>query len=157
MGLSPGIAIRPARPAEKPLLDALCFRAKAHWGYDADFMAKCRPALCVAAAAIGAGRVFVAAGVEGHPLGVAALDLANPDTALLDLLFVEPGRIGTGLGAALFRHAADAARTNCATSLDIEADPFAAGFYERMGARRIGMVASGVIPERWLPLYRLDL
>jgi hypothetical protein len=42
-------------------------------------------------------------------------------------------------------------------SLDIEADPFAAGFYERMGARRIGTVASGVIPGRWLPLYRLDL
>jgi GNAT superfamily N-acetyltransferase len=155
--LTQSIAIRPARPAERPLLDALCFRAKAHWGYDAEFMAKCRPALCVAAAAIAAGRVFVAVDAEGRPLGVAALDLASADTAVLDLLFVEPGRIGSGLGAALFRHAANAARNARAMSLDIEADPFAAGFYERMGARRIGTVASGVIPGRWLPLYRLDL
>ena len=125
--------------------------------YDAEFMAKCRPALCVAEAAIAGGRVFVAVDAEGRPLGLAALDRTNPDTALLDLLFVEPARIGTGLGAALFIHAANAARSHQAASLDIEADPFAAGFYERMGARRIGMVASGVIPGRWLPLYRLDL
>jgi GNAT superfamily N-acetyltransferase len=151
------IAIRPAQPAEKPALDALCFRAKAHWGYDAAFMAKCRDALRVTEAAIAARLVFVAADPEDCPLGVAALDLASPDSALLDLLFVEPSRIGSGLGAVLFRHAAAVARSRQARVLDIQADPFAAGFYERLGAHRIGMVASGVIPGRMLPLYRLDL
>ena len=152
--MTPGIALRPARPGEKPALDALCFRAKAHWGYDADFMARSRDALRVPDTAIRAGLAFVAADAD-RPLGVAALTIETPDIALLDLLFVEPAMIG--IGAALFELAAATARAVGAIRLDIHADPFAAGFYDRMGARRIGDVPSGVIPGRLLPLYRLDL
>ena len=38
------------------------------------------------------------------------------------------------------------------TSLLIEADPNAVGFYEAMGADRIGEVPSGSLPGRTLPL-----
>jgi|HubBroStandDraft_1064217.scaffolds.fasta_scaffold00373_4 GNAT superfamily N-acetyltransferase len=152
-----GITLRLARPGERDLLDALCFRAKAHWGYDSTFMAKCRPGLRVPAATIRAGLAVVAADAADRPLGVAALGLALADAISLDLLFVEPGEIGTGLGAALFRHAAKLARARRAAHLEIESDPFATGFYDRMGARRIGDVPSGVVPGRMLPLYRLDL
>ena len=151
------LAIRPARHPEKPALDALCFRAKAHWGYDADFMAKCRDALCLSEAAIASGLAFVAADAADWPQGVAALALDDRGRALLDLLFVEPATIGRGIGAALFAHAAAAARQAGARRLEIQADPFAAGFYDRMGARRIGEVPSGIVPGRMLPLYRLDL
>jgi GNAT superfamily N-acetyltransferase len=159
--VTPGITLRPARPDEKPALDALCFRAKAHWGYDADFMARSRDALRVPDSAIRAGLAFVAADAD-RPLGVASFGVASlavetPDIAQLDLLFVEPAMIGTGIGAALFELAAATARAAGATRLDIHADPFAAGFYDRMGARRIGDVPSDVIPGRLLPLYRLDL
>ena len=44
-----------------------------------------------------------------------------------------------------------------ATELYIEADPFAAAFYERMGAVRVGEVPSASIPGRVLPAYRTDL
>ncbi len=154
--MRPGLVLRPALLAEKPALDALCFRAKAHWGYDADFMTRCRDVLRVPEAAILDGLAFVAAEAE-LALGVAALDLSEPGPALLDLLFVEPKMIGRGIGAALFRLAAATARSKGAAQLDIEADPFAAGFYEYMDARRIGSVPSGVIPGRMLPLYRLEL
>jgi GNAT superfamily N-acetyltransferase len=155
--LTPGIVIRPARLDEREALDALCFRSKAHWGYDAAFMTKCRDALRVSETAIRAGLVFVATDGADPPIGVAALGTGAPGIVMLDLLFVEPDRIGTGIGAALFRHAATAAQAGQAESLDIHADPFAAGFYDRMGARRIGEVPSDVLPGRVLPLYRLDL
>jgi GNAT superfamily N-acetyltransferase len=154
--MMPGFVLRPARLAEKPALDDLCFRAKAHWGYDADFMARSREALRVPEASILEGLAFVATEDE-RPLGVAALDLPAYGPVLLDLLFVEPDAIGTGIGAALFQLAATIARSEGAAFLDIHADPFAAGFYERMGAGRIGSVPSDVIPGRMLPLYRLEL
>lgn len=154
--MRPELVLRPALLAEKPALDALCFRAKAHWGYDTDFMARCRDVLRVPEAAILEGLTFVAADGE-QLLGVVSLELPAAEPAQLDLLFIEPAMIGSGIGATLFRLAAATARSKGATQLDIEADPFAAGFYDRMGARRIGLVPSGVIPGRMLPLYRLEL
>jgi hypothetical protein len=41
--------------------------------------------------------------------------------------------------------------------LRIEADPFAATFYEHVGAIRAGRVASQSIPGRELPLYFMDV
>jgi GNAT superfamily N-acetyltransferase len=151
-----GLILRPARLQEKPALDELCFRAKAHWGYDSDFMVRSREALRVPETAIRDGLACVAT-AGGQPRGVAALELVENGPVLLDLLFVEPAFIGSGIGAALFRWAAAAARVRGAEALEIHADPFAAKFYERMGARGIGSVPSGVIPGRRLPLYRLDL
>jgi hypothetical protein len=42
-----GQRIRPARPSEAHALTALVLRSKAHWGYDAGFMAQVRPVLTV--------------------------------------------------------------------------------------------------------------
>src|SRR5687768_14923343 len=39
--------IRRARPDEAEHLTALTLRSKAHWGYDADFMAACVPSLTI--------------------------------------------------------------------------------------------------------------
>ena len=41
--------------------------------------------------------------------------------------------------------------------MTILADPHAAGFYERMGARFLRMAPSDTIPGRELPFYGLDL
>ena len=46
--------------------------------------------------------------------------------------------MGTGVGRALFDHAMKTAAAAGAAAVKIEADPHAEGFYERMGARRIG-------------------
>ncbi len=37
------------------------------------------------------------------------------------------------------------------SAIDIDADPGAVGFYERMGGRRVGEAPSGSIPGRMLP------
>ena len=41
------VIFRLAHPAEAPLLSDLALRSKRHWGYDDDFMNRCRPQLMV--------------------------------------------------------------------------------------------------------------
>ena len=81
----------------------------------------------------------------------------EPDTLDLDKLFVEPQRIRTGIGRALIAHAINEARRRGATRLTILSDPYAAGFYERNGARLIGEAPSDAIPGRSVPLYEIKL
>jgi GNAT superfamily N-acetyltransferase len=81
----------------------------------------------------------------------------EPDTLDLDKLFVEPKWIRTGVGRALLAHAIVEARRRGADRLTIVSDPYAAGFYQRNGARRIGEAPSDAIPGRSLPLYEVRL
>ena len=81
----------------------------------------------------------------------------QPDTLDLDKLFVEPQRIRSGVGSALVARAIDEARRRGAKRLTILSDPYAAGFYERNGARLIGEAPSDAIPGRSLPLYKIKL
>ena len=77
--------------------------------------------------------------------------------AELEWLFVTPQAIGNGVGAALFADALTIARTAGCAQLRIQADPHAGGFYERMGARRIGEAPSASIPGRMNPVYTIDV
>jgi GNAT superfamily N-acetyltransferase len=145
--------IRPARPDEAPALSALCRRSKAHWGYDADFMAASEKALTIPPALIAEGRVLVAEDGAGNIAGVAStapLDAAgNYD---LVHLFVEPGAIGTGAGRMLFAAIVALIKAEGGKRLEIIADPFAEEFYLRQGAIRVGEAPSESIPGRMLPL-----
>jgi GNAT superfamily N-acetyltransferase len=150
--------IRSASVGEAAALTALTHRSKAIWGYDEAFMAAARAVLEVTEADITAGRVWVAQDQAGRLLGVASIGALGPRGALqLDTLFVDPAAMGLGVGADLFRRAALEAARLGARSLLIEADPNAAGFYTRMGARWIGETPSEAIAGRLLPLLALDL
>ncbi len=141
--------LRPARRTELAELSALCLRSKAHWGYDAEFMAACRAELTLSAKDLDASLLQVAE-QGGLAIGVAQLGLQG-NKAELDKLFVEPGHIGSGIGRALFAWAAQAARDAGAGEMVIESDPAAAPFYRRMGARDAGTAPSGAIAGRELP------
>lgn len=69
---------------------------------------------------------------EGEIVGFGEL-LFAADTAILDDLWIDPAKIGSGYGRKLFAHLRLLAEQRGATRLAIEADPYAAGFYERMG------------------------
>jgi GNAT superfamily N-acetyltransferase len=151
-------SIRPARIEEAPALSELCIRSKGAWGYDAAFMALARAVLQVNPGQIAAGNVWVATGVDGEVTGMVALGPSEQRNTLdLDKLFVEPQYIRTGVGRALIAHAIDEARRRDAKRLTILADPNAAGFYERIGARWIGKAPSDAIPGRSVPLYEIKL
>ena len=150
--------IRLARIEEAAALFELCIRSKAFWGYDEIFIALVRAAFEGLREQAAAENVWVATGADGEVVGMVALGPSGrPNTLDLDKLFVEPRRIRTGVGRALLGHAIAEARRRGADRLTILADPNAAGFYERNGARLIGTAPSDAIPGRSLPLYEIKL
>lgn len=107
---------------------------------------------------IAAGDVWVATLADGSIAGLVVLGPGDrPDALDLDKLFIEPRHIRSGSGRILIAHAIDEARRRGARRLTILADPYAAGFYERNGARLVGEAPSDAIPGRSLPLYEIDL
>ncbi len=146
------VTLRPARPGEAAELTELVLRSKAHWGYDAEFLARVRPALTLAEDHLPTTMV---AEYDGRAAGVATI-IGEPPEGELDLLFVDPWAIGKGVGKALFLDAADRARALRFTRLLIESDPYAEAFYLRMGAVRIGERVSPAT-GRSLPLLAISI
>jgi GNAT superfamily N-acetyltransferase len=145
-----------AKLEEASSLTALCVRSKAHWGYDAAFRKLSAVALTVNEDDIAAGRVLVAVDDAGRMIGMACV-LSEGESSDLDSLFVDPPAIGSGAGRALFEAAIILARRQGARRMTILADPNAAAFYERMGARYLRHAPSDAIPGRTLPFYEYDL
>jgi GNAT superfamily N-acetyltransferase len=150
------VRVRSAEPGESQSLTALCVRSKAHWGYDAAFMTLSAATLNVNEADIALGRVLVAVDDAGRAIGMACV-VPDGDMADLDALFIDPPAIGSGAGRALFDAAVALARKQGAGRMTILADPNAAAFYERMGARFLRNAPSDAIPGRTLPFYEYDL
>jgi GNAT superfamily N-acetyltransferase len=146
------VTVRPGRPEEAADLTELIMRSKAYWGYDEEFMARCRPALTLHPADMVPKRVAVA-DLDGRAAGVVAIT-GTPPEADLDLLFVDPWAIGSGVGRRLYEHALEVVRDHGFAALLIEADPQAEPFYLRMGAVRIGDSISPTT-SRALPLLRV--
>jgi N-acetylglutamate synthase-like GNAT family acetyltransferase len=152
------IGIRAAQLQEASEISELCVRSKAVWGYDETFMALTRRALEVKPEHIDAGDVWVAIDPEGGIAGIVALGPSDRANALdLAKLFVAPQRIGSGMGRMLLGYAMAEARRRGARRLTILSDPYAAGFYERNGAIRIGVAPSDAVPDRMLPLFEIRL
>lgn len=149
------LRLRPARIDELGALTELCLRSKAVWGYDEAFMRACRAELALAPRDLQTSRIQIAE-LDGKLIGVAQVAVAGTE-ASLEKLFVEPDVLRAGAGRRLFAWAAEAAREQGASTLVIEADPDAAPFYRRMGARDDGFAPSGSIPGRLLPRLKLDL
>ncbi len=151
------LIIRPARTGEGSILTALCVRSKAHWGYDPAFMAAAARLLRIRESEIEAGGVLVAF-EAAQPCGVAViLPLRRPHWCELSHLFVAPESFGRGVGRALFDAAVALAVDRGAQHVSILSDPNAAAFYEKLGARRCGEAPSGVVPNRMLPLYEIQV
>lgn len=150
------IRLRPAIAGEEAALSALCLRSKAHWGYDAQFLAAVAPYLRVTPDAIAKGHATVAQDGRGNVVGICQI---APDGhgGTLDLLFIEPSAIGMGVGRALFEHAKAQLRALGHTAMTILSDPDAEPVYLHMGARRVEMRASGVFPGRELPWLEVPL
>ena len=152
------IRVRSARAEEAESLTALCIRSKAHWGYDSEFMRQAAVALTVTAATIEQGRTLVAEDRQGSLMGVATVERMQTEGKFdLSLLFVEPSAIRTGVGRTLFEAAVGLVEREGGSSLSILADPFAAAFYQRLGAVRIGEAPSDAIPGRWIPLFEYTI
>ena len=149
-------SIREARADDAETLSELAFRSKAYWGYDAAFLEACRHDLTVTPQEIAESATFVCEGTRGI-VGFSRVVLMDERTAELDSLFVDPTVIGSGTGKRLWEQSVIAARALGAQDLVLQSDPHAEGFYLSRGARRIGEVASALVPGRTLPLMHFAL
>ena len=149
------LTIRPPTIDELSGLSDLCFRSKAIWGYDEEFMEACRGELSLGPRDL--ELTFIAVAEHGgKPIGVAQLKVVDDEADLLKL-FVDPIALRSGTGKALLGWATDVARKLGATRLTIEADPDAAPFYRKMGAYDVGQAPSGSVPGRMLPKLAMNL
>ncbi|MDA8354194.1 MAG: GNAT family N-acetyltransferase [Firmicutes bacterium] len=147
--------IRRARVGEEKVLTDLAIRSKAHWGYDEAFMAACREELTMTPERM---RHQVEVAVEADRI-VAFIELVpegEEGVMRLVSLFVDPAFMGRGWGRRLWERSVAIARGMGCRAMIWDADPFAEGFYRRMGGRRIEEVPSGSIPGRRLPRMRID-
>jgi GNAT superfamily N-acetyltransferase len=150
------ILIRRALPDEATVLTAVAHAAKRHWGYPENWIEHWKDELTITADFIAANEMYVA--VAGEEIaGCCALVLSDSQ-AELEHMWIRPERMGTGIGRALFQQIVERAKQLDAPGLELSADPNAEGFYQRMGATRIGEVRSEIAGQpRVLPRLRLAL
>ena len=148
--------LRPAQPREAAALTDLALQAKAGWGYDAAFMAKCRQVMTVSPEQIRRHPYWVAEDGRDQLVGFYGFDLAD-GLLSLDWLFVAPPCQQQGIGSQLFQHAVRLAWGMGHSYFQIVSDPHAVDFYVRQGAVICGAVPSDLDPGRYLPLLRFNL
>ena len=125
-----------ARPEDAARLTEIAFTAKRHWGYPDRWMESWRDILTVKPEFIASHETFSAV-VGGLSVGFYALGQKNGRLDLLHM-WVLPAWMGRGIGRSLFYHALERTKALGFRGLEIESDPNAEGFYQHLGARRVG-------------------
>jgi len=148
--------IRRAKPVEAATLTEIAHAAKRHWGYPENWIEHWKDDLTITPEFISKHEVYVAfSGKEIVGCCALVVDGAVPE---LEHMWIRPEHIGSGVGRALFLHVKERAANLGLPALEISSDPNAEGFYQRMGARRIGDVESEVEGKpRVLPRMTVDL
>ncbi|MEO1198165.1 MAG: GNAT family N-acetyltransferase [Pseudomonadota bacterium] len=147
---SSGLTIRRATPADCAVLTDIALRSKAHWGYDDAFMAACVDELTVTPETLTAGETWVAEMPDGTLAGFCDVRL-DDGVAEVYAAFVDPPFIGTGVGAKLWAKVEEVTRQLGTSTIGVDSDPQAQGFYERMGCVVTGTTPSASIAGRSLP------
>ena len=159
---------RNARPYEAEMLTQLTLASKGYWGYPEEWMTRWTEELTVRPAYIEQNMVVLAE-EDAELLGYVSIIEHAPDRTVqvgeyavsgglfLDNLFVRPSHIRKGIGAKLAAIALDWCKERRIQALHVYSDPYAKGFYERMGAVYVGEVPTG-IASRTLPflVFRFD-
>lgn len=147
--------IRSATPEEAATLSDIAVRAKAHWGYSKEQLDSwTKEFLTVSSDYIRNNHVWVA--VNGAEiLGVSGVRI-HDDMAELDHLWVAPAYIGRGVGKRLFLYAAKMTNELGCSELVFTSDPNADGFYQKLGAEKIGDDES-VFQKRSLTKFKFKL
>ena len=151
------VSLRRATIEDADALTDLAHRAKAHWGYPASWMREWDAQLTILPGYLEMHEVFVA-DRDGAIVGMCALEDRGARW-MLEHVWVDPALHRSGIGTALVRRALDTARQHGARLVELLADPYATGFYEKLGARHAGDVHAPMpaARDRTLPRYEFDL
>lgn len=124
-----------AKSSDAEELTSLAHVAKRSWNYPEAWIESWREQLTVTAEFI-RDHETVGCRIKGVFVGFYALSRRS-DAMEFSHFWVLPAWQHQGVGRSLFQDALDRLRRSGISKLEIEADPNAAGFYERLGARRV--------------------
>ncbi len=150
------INIHCAVPEQTEALSYIALSAKRHWGYPERWMELWTPQLTFSLEYFAENESWVALDGE-RPIGFHTL-LHRNGNAWIENLWVLPQYMGKGVGRQLFLHALELSRQRGYKTLQLEADPNAMGFYEKMGMQKIREHV-GVVDgqSRVLPIMEMTL
>ena len=150
------INIRRVLPGEADILSQIAFSAKAHWGYPQLWMETWRSQLTFSPRYFEDGESWVAE-INNTPIAFYTV-LEKNDGAWIENLWVLPDYMGMGTGKKLFLHAVSRSRQRGYLVLQLEADPNAVGFYEKMGMVKVGESSHPIEDQqRILPVMEMML
>jgi len=145
-----------ATPEDADALTEVAFAAKRHWNYPERWIEAWRDILTMRPESI-AANVAYAAIENGRAVGFYLLT-TEADGIHLDHLWILPEAMRRGIGRSLFEHAVEQSRNLGFRLIKIEADPNAEGFYQRMGATRVGVNVTEIDGRpRELPLLEFRI
>lgn len=148
--------IRRATIENADTLTKIAVEAKRHWGYPEHWIHHWEADLTISSDFIRNHHVYVAE-YDGEIRGFYALCL-GAEKAELEHMWVLPSYIGTGIGKELFLDAMERAAHMDVREVELSADPNAAGFYERMGAKQVGETDAEIDGQpRKLPRLKIDV
>ena len=142
-----------ALPADSAALKEIAVLSKGYWDYPEQLISHWAQGPLITPQSITIALVYKAV-VDASTVGWYRL-WGGSEIANLDDLWVLPAFIGHGIGRSLFQHAVSQARADGALAIELDADPNAQAFYERMGCYKIGENISDW--QRLIPRMRYDL
>lgn len=155
--------IRPATRDDAATLTRISFEAKGYWDYPEAYFETWKNELTISPDYIEKNDVHVyqlGRTVAGYysivnlPEDVAISGIRLTKGFWLEHMFVNPPKIGKGIGSKLFRHLVKRCEEVGISEVGILADPNSRGFYEKMGCLYVGEFPS-TIKNRTTPYLTL--
>jgi GNAT superfamily N-acetyltransferase len=128
-----------ARPEQAERLTQVAHAAKSYWAYPSQWIELWHNQLTITKQFILQSEVYVAVDDDEAILGFYALT-GGGERMVLEHLWVQPRSLHGGVGRKLFEHAVQLATKLGAQCIEIESDPNAEAFYQKMGAETVGEV-----------------
>jgi N-acetylglutamate synthase-like GNAT family acetyltransferase len=121
-----------AKPTDSEMLTKLMRESKAHWGYSDEQLHIWADELTVNSSYIDENHVYKLT-EQNDIIGYYSFFLVSEQTAKLDSLFISPKVIGSGFGKLLLDDFLRRISPLKLTSITLDSDPNAEGFYRRNG------------------------
>ena len=159
------IQIRQAQDIDSDLLTEISFAAKRHWNYPDNYYDLWKEELTITKNYINQNIVFKAL-YQDSVIGFYSIieneaDFFAGETFVkkgfwLEHIFIKPKYHKQGIGLLLINHAKHVSKDFGISDLLIFVDPYAKGFYDKVGAEYLYDSKSS-IPDRMIPVYGLKI
>ena len=157
--------IRQARVDENEILTVISFAAKRHWNYPESYYKIWEKELIITREYITQNIVYNLI-IKDEVVGFYSFlenlhDFRSGDTFIekglwMEHLFILPSKHRIGLGSILLQHAKEVAESKVVDRFKVFVDPYARGFYEKLGAIWLRDSLSS-IPGRIIPVFEIKI